>query len=52
MEAQRDAARYEIREISAKPDMILPEVLHSVAYGGKTLGNPLLCPEDRIDAMD
>lgn len=52
MEAQRNAARYEIREISSKPDMILPEVLHNVAYGGKTLGNPLLCPEDRIDVMD
>jgi mitochondrial-processing peptidase subunit alpha len=50
--AQKDAARYEIREISAKPEMILPEVLHLVAYGGKTLGNPLLCPEDRIDLID
>jgi processing peptidase subunit alpha len=52
IDAQKNAARYEIREINAKPDMILPEVLHNVAYGGKTLGNPLLCPEDRIDAMD
>lgn len=52
LDAQRDAARYEIREITAKPDMIIPEVLHDVAYGGKTLGNPLLCPEHRIDAID
>ena len=52
MDAQKDAARYEIREINTKPDMILPEVLHNVAYGGETLGNPLLCPEDRIDAID
>ncbi|KAH7930934.1 hypothetical protein BV22DRAFT_1077511 [Leucogyrophana mollusca] len=51
LDAQRDAARYEIREISAKPEMILPEILHDVAYGGKTLGNPLLCPEDRVDAI-
>jgi len=51
VDAQKDAARYEIREVTAKPDIILPEVLHDVAYGGKTLGNPLLCPEDRIDAM-
>ncbi|TDL20967.1 mitochondrial processing peptidase [Rickenella mellea] len=50
--AQREAARYEIREINAKPEMILPEVLHQVAYGNETLGNPLLCPEDRIDAID
>lgn len=52
LEAQRDAARYEIRELSAKPEMILPEVLHSVAYDGKTLGNPLLCPEERIDGVN
>ncbi|KAA1468123.1 mitochondrial processing peptidase [Dentipellis sp. KUC8613] len=51
LEAQRDAARYEIREISAKPDMILPEFLHEVAYNGEGLGNPLLCPEHRIDAI-
>ncbi|KAI0059445.1 mitochondrial processing peptidase [Artomyces pyxidatus] len=52
LEAQRDAARYEIREINAKPEMILPEILHMVAYGGTGLGNPLLCPEDRIDVID
>ncbi|PCH34231.1 hypothetical protein WOLCODRAFT_95068 [Wolfiporia cocos MD-104 SS10] len=50
--AQREAARYEIRELSAKPEMILPEVLHEVAYDGKTLGNPLLCPEHQIDLID
>ncbi|KAF8640348.1 hypothetical protein AX17_000020 [Amanita inopinata Kibby_2008] len=52
IEAQRDAAFYELREISAKPDMILPEVLHNVAYGRKGLGNPLLCAEDRIGTID
>ncbi|KAG5649855.1 hypothetical protein H0H81_001763 [Sphagnurus paluster] len=52
IEAQRDAAFYEFREISSKPDMILPEILHSVAYGNKGLGNPLLCPEDRINSID
>lgn len=52
IEAQRDAAFYEVREITSKPDMILPEVVHNVAYGQTGLGNPLLCPEDRITAMD
>ncbi|KAI0640036.1 LuxS/MPP-like metallohydrolase [Trametes polyzona] len=52
LEAQREAARYELREVSSKPEMILPEILHEVAYDGKTLGNPLLCPEDRIDLID
>jgi len=52
IEAQRDAAFYELREITSKPDMILPEVLHNVAYGQTGLGNPLLCPEDRIHLID
>ena len=52
LDAQREAARYEWREVSAKPEMILPEILHEVAYDGKGLGNPLLCPEDRIDVID
>ncbi|KAF9225501.1 hypothetical protein BS17DRAFT_801520 [Gyrodon lividus] len=51
LEIQRDAAMYEIREISNKPDMILPEVLHEVAYGGKGLGNPLVCPDERVHVI-
>ena len=52
LDAQRAAAEYEIRELKAKPEVILPEILHDVAYNGKGLGNPLLCPEDRIDSID
>ncbi|KAJ7269413.1 mitochondrial processing peptidase [Mycena haematopus] len=52
IEAQRDAARYEVRELSSKPEQILPEILHAVAYGGSGLGNPLMCPEDRIDVIN
>lgn len=52
LEAQRAAAEYEIRELSAKPEIILPEILHGIAYDGKGLGNPLLCPEDRIHLID
>ncbi len=52
LDAQRAAAEYEIRELTAKPEVILPEILHHVAYNGKGLGNPLLCPEDRIDIID
>lgn len=47
----RDAAAYEIREINAKPELIMPELLHQVAYQGNTLGNPLLCPEERLDVI-
>ena len=52
VEAQREAARYEIREFKSKPEAYLPEVLHHVAYNGQTLGNPLFCPEERIDSID
>ena len=52
VEAQREAARYEIREFGSKPEAYLPEVLHHVAYSGETLGNPLFCPEERIDSID
>ncbi|KAG8857452.1 Mitochondrial-processing peptidase subunit alpha [Tulasnella sp. 330] len=48
----RDAAAYEIREITSKPEMIMPELLHQVAYQGNTLGNPLLCPEERLEKVD
>ncbi|KAF7303202.1 hypothetical protein MKEN_01283900 [Mycena kentingensis (nom. inval.)] len=47
--AQKDACRYEVRELSSKPEQVLPEVLHNVAYNRTGLGNSLVCPEDRID---
>jgi processing peptidase subunit alpha len=50
VQAQCDTAEYEISEIWQKPEMILPELLHGAAYKG-TLGNPLLCPEERIPHM-
>ncbi|KAJ9122120.1 hypothetical protein QFC24_004347 [Naganishia onofrii] len=49
LEAQKLAAAYEIREIWAKPEMILPELVHTVAYKDNTLGMPLLCPEERLN---
>ncbi|KAG0637402.1 Metalloenzyme, LuxS/M16 peptidase-like protein [Tuber brumale] len=48
---QLDTAAYEIQEIWAKPELILPELLHMTAYRDNTLGNPLLCPEDRLDEI-
>ncbi|EJU02792.1 LuxS/MPP-like metallohydrolase [Dacryopinax primogenitus] len=49
LEEQKEAAAYEIREITAKPDLILPELVHQAAFGRHTLGRPLLCPEDRLE---
>ena len=52
LDAQRDAAYYEGREINSKPEMLLPEVLHAVAYNNQGLGNPMLCPEERIISIN
>jgi processing peptidase subunit alpha len=52
LHAQRDAAAYELREMNSKPDMFLPEVIHNVAYDNRGLGNPMICPEDRLDGMN
>lgn len=49
---QLDTARYEIGEIWSKPELILPELVHTTAYQENTLGNPLLCPEDRLQSID
>ena len=52
LDAQRDAAAYELREMNSKPDMFLPEVIHNIAYNDRGLGNPMICPEDRLDGMN
>ncbi|GAA5833512.1 hypothetical protein JCM5353_007947 [Sporobolomyces roseus] len=51
LDIQREAALWEVGEIKNKPEMILPELLHETAYQDNTLGNPLLCPEDRLEKM-
>ena len=45
---QLETADYEITEIWSKPDLIIPELVHMAAYKDNTLGNPLLCPRDRL----
>ncbi|PNP50182.1 hypothetical protein THARTR1_09171 [Trichoderma harzianum] len=49
---QIETARYEIAEIWSKPELILPELVHTAAFKDNTLGNPLLCPEDRLESID
>ncbi|KAF4980473.1 hypothetical protein FZEAL_3518 [Fusarium zealandicum] len=49
---QIETARYEIREIWSKPELILPELVHTAAFKDNTLGNPLLCPEERLGSID
>lgn len=48
VQQQLETAAYEINEIWAKPDLIIPELLHMTAYRENTLGNPLLCPKERL----
>lgn len=45
-------ADYEISEIWSKPELILPELVHTAAFKDNTLGHPLLCPKERIGVID
>ncbi|KND89000.1 Mitochondrial-processing peptidase subunit alpha [Tolypocladium ophioglossoides CBS 100239] len=49
---QIETARYEIAEIWGKPELILPELVHTAAFKDNTLGNPLLCPEERLGSIN
>ncbi|TVY57902.1 Mitochondrial-processing peptidase subunit alpha [Lachnellula cervina] len=49
---QVDTAAYEIGEIWSKPELILPELVHMAAYKDNTLGNPLLCPKERLSKIN
>src|SRR5271154_2569795 len=48
VQQQLETAEYEIQEIWPKPDLIIPELDHIAAYKDNTLGNPLLCPRERL----
>ena len=52
VQQQLETAEYEIGEIRSKPELILPELVHTVAYKDNTLGNPLLCPQERLAFID
>lgn len=48
---QQESTAWELAEIRSKPEMHLPELVHEVAFKGNTLGNPLLCPDDRLESI-
>jgi processing peptidase subunit alpha len=52
VQQQVETAGYEIQEIWSKPELIIPELLHMVAYKDNTLGNPLLCPREKLPNMN
>ncbi|ORZ37694.1 mitochondrial processing peptidase alpha subunit [Catenaria anguillulae PL171] len=55
-DAEMDQARatlaFEAEEILAHPAAYLGELLHAVAYGGKGLGNSVVCDPDQARSMD
>lgn len=51
LDAQREATAWEIAEIQNKPEMIIPELMHAIAYQDNTLGNSLLCPPENLPIM-
>ncbi|KAH7342779.1 peptidase M16 inactive domain-containing protein [Rhexocercosporidium sp. MPI-PUGE-AT-0058] len=52
VQQQLETAAYEIGEIWSKPELILPELVHMAAFKDNTLGNPLLCPQERLSQID
>ncbi|KAM3071882.1 Mitochondrial-processing peptidase subunit alpha [Clarireedia jacksonii] len=52
VQQQLETAAYEIGEIWSKPELILPELVHLAAFKDNTLGNPLLCPKERLSEID
>lgn len=52
VQQQLETAEYEIREIWSKPELILPELVNVAAYKDNTLGNPLLCPQERLPSIN
>ncbi|KXS19583.1 LuxS/MPP-like metallohydrolase [Gonapodya prolifera JEL478] len=53
----RESTMWEIQELSQKPEMMIPEFVHQVAYqspdgsGPRTLGRPLLCPPETLEII-
>ncbi|KAJ3044576.1 Mitochondrial-processing peptidase subunit alpha, partial [Rhizophlyctis rosea] len=57
----RKTTLFEIEDLSHRPEVMLPEVLHAIAYGrsdgrpstagGETIGRPLLCPIENLEVM-
>lgn len=52
VQQQLETADYEIQEIWSKPDLIIPELMHMAAFKDNTLGNPLLCPQERLSHIN
>ncbi|KAI8461622.1 Metalloenzyme, LuxS/M16 peptidase-like protein, partial [Phakopsora pachyrhizi] len=45
---KQEAAEWEVNEINKKPEYMIPDFVHKIAYPNNTIGLPLICPSDRI----
>jgi len=51
LDQAKQAASYESSLSYAKANIIMPDLVHSTAYSGKTLGMPTICPEEQLDKI-
>lgn len=51
VDEQRDQLRYELQEMNERPETAIAELIHKAAYGDHTLGQSMICPEDRIELI-
>ncbi|KAH9824034.1 mitochondrial processing peptidase [Melampsora americana] len=51
LEIEKLSTEWEVNEINKKPEYIIPELLHEIAFPNNTLGLPLICPKDRIHSI-
>lgn len=51
LETEKLSTEWEVNEINKKPEYIIPELLHEIAFPNNTLGLPLICPKDRIPSI-
>ncbi|KAI9297782.1 LuxS/MPP-like metallohydrolase [Neoconidiobolus thromboides FSU 785] len=52
IDEQKISTSYEIENLISNPETYIPELLHSVAFGGKTLGKPFLCTPRTLNTMN
>ena len=52
LDMQKQSMLFELNEMYSKPEVVLPEIIHYAAYKENTLGNPLICPHEHIEAKD
>lgn len=51
LDAQKESVAYEVSQLNGAPETLIPELLHTTAFKGNTLGNPLLCPLESLELM-